>query len=193
MEPAPLTQLTAILQASISPVALISGVGLLLLSLTNRFGRTTDRARALHAQIHAAGPGESDSLEVQVRILYRRSKILRASISLAAASILCASLLIAVLFLAYLFRAPVQDAVAMLFGLSFLALVASVVLFIEDVGLSLKALHLELAPHMGPDPGGPPPGASAFIARSPRRSEPSGRAESGPPASTPHPFRDRKG
>jgi len=155
MEPAQLTQLTAILQASISPVALISGVGLLLLSLTNRFGRTTDRARALHARIHAAPPGESDSLNVQIRILYRRSLILRASIGLAAASILCASLLIATLFLAYLFRAPVQEAVAMLFGLSFFALVASLVLFIEDMGLSLKALRLELAPHIGSPDAGP--------------------------------------
>lgn len=151
-----LTEITGILQASISPVALISGVGLLLLSLTNRFGRTTDRARALHAQIHASPPEEARDLETEIRILFRRSTILRGSISLAATSILCAGLLIATLFLAYLFGAAVQDAVAVLFALSFFALVASAVLLIEDVSLSLKALRLELRAHLGDAPGRPP-------------------------------------
>ena len=40
-------EVTKILQTSISPVVLISGIGLLVLSMTNRFARTTDRARAL--------------------------------------------------------------------------------------------------------------------------------------------------
>jgi len=44
-----LDDLTRVLQASISPVALVSGVGLLILSLTNRFGRVTDRLRELAA------------------------------------------------------------------------------------------------------------------------------------------------
>ena len=35
------------LQACITPVALISGVGLLLLTITNRLGRTIDRTRQL--------------------------------------------------------------------------------------------------------------------------------------------------
>lgn len=154
MNAANLTEITGILQASISPVALISGVGLLLLTLTNRFGRTTDRARALHAQIHAGPPDQARDLEAEIRILFRRSTILRGSISLAAASILCAALLIATLFLAYLFGAAVQDAVAVLFAMSFFALVASVVLLIEDVSLSLRALQLELRAHLD----APPPG-----------------------------------
>jgi len=156
-----LSEITGILQASISPVALISGVGLLLLTLTNRFGRTTDRARTLHAKIHeeqshAAPADEARDLETEIRILFRRSTILRGSISLAATSILCAGLLIATLFLAYLFGAVVQDAVAVLFALSFFSLVASAVLLIEDVSLSLKALRLELRAHLNDGPG--PPG-----------------------------------
>ena len=35
------------LQAAVGPVILISGVGMLLLSMTNRLGRTIDRARQL--------------------------------------------------------------------------------------------------------------------------------------------------
>lgn len=144
--------LTGILQASISPVALISGVGLLLLSMTNRFGRTADRARALVAQLRAAPPEEQAGLDVQIRILYRRSGILRAAILLASASILFASLLIVALFLSFLMGTTIQDFAALLFALSFLGLIASVVLFIQDMSLALKALRLEVRGHIGRAP-----------------------------------------
>jgi len=38
-------QLITALQTVISPVVLISGVGMLVLSMTNRFSHATDRAR----------------------------------------------------------------------------------------------------------------------------------------------------
>ena len=41
----PLTALIPILQVAIGPVILVSGVGLLLLSMTNRLGRIVDRRR----------------------------------------------------------------------------------------------------------------------------------------------------
>ncbi|MSU48902.1 MAG: DUF2721 domain-containing protein [Opitutus sp.] len=50
-----LTQLVPILQLAIGPVILISGVGLLLLTMTNRFGRLLDRSRLLNRE-SAAGP-----------------------------------------------------------------------------------------------------------------------------------------
>ena len=42
-----LQQLIPVIQTAVGPVILISGVGLLLLSITNRFGRIVDRARLL--------------------------------------------------------------------------------------------------------------------------------------------------
>jgi hypothetical protein len=47
-----------LLQIAIGPVILISGVGLLLLSMTNRFGRIIDRSRILAQELSAL----SDSL-----------------------------------------------------------------------------------------------------------------------------------
>jgi hypothetical protein len=143
------TELTGILQASISPVALISGVGLLLLSMTNRFGRTADRARILAAQLRTAAPQEREYLDIQIRILYRRSGILRAAILLASASILFASLLIVALFVAFLVGTTAKDYVVLLFAMSFLGLIASVLLFIHDMRLALEALRLEVRGHIG--------------------------------------------
>ena len=42
-----LIDLVPILQMAVGPVILISGVGLLLLSMTNRLGRVIDRSRLL--------------------------------------------------------------------------------------------------------------------------------------------------
>src|SRR5665647_2321311 len=47
MPSTPVHELIPVLQVAIGPVILISGVGLLLLTLTNRYGRTIDRSRQL--------------------------------------------------------------------------------------------------------------------------------------------------
>ena len=48
----PIPAVVQILTASIAPVIVISGVGLLLLSITNRYGRAIDRARLLMRDLH---------------------------------------------------------------------------------------------------------------------------------------------
>ena len=85
-----LHELVPLLQVSIGPVILISGVGLLLLSMTNRLAPIVDRARALR---RAERHGEIDDLEILRRrftILYRRSRLLRWAILLASVSLLVA-------------------------------------------------------------------------------------------------------
>ena len=54
-----ISQLLPTLQVAIGPVVLISGIGLLILSMTNRFGRVIDRGRILArelAEVRDAGP-----------------------------------------------------------------------------------------------------------------------------------------
>src|SRR5512147_1551453 len=99
MPSTPLHQLIPVLQMAIGPVILISGVGLLLLTLTNRYGRTIDRARQLVRELRELAGAERERLEGQIEILYRRARLIRLSITLAAVSMLLASVLIIVLFL----------------------------------------------------------------------------------------------
>ena len=47
MPATPLREPIPVLQVAIGPVILISGIGLLLLTLTNRYGWTIDRSRQL--------------------------------------------------------------------------------------------------------------------------------------------------
>jgi len=140
--------LIRILQIAISPVTLISGVGLLVLSMTNRFGRTTDRARALALEARTSPHAAAENLRIQVRILYRRSRILLVAISLALASVFFASLLVISLFAGSVFNLDLHIWGGVLFTLSLLSLTLSLVLFIHDMTVALRALRLELHDHL---------------------------------------------
>ena len=156
-----LNDLVEILQTAISPVAVISGVGLLLLSLTNRIGRSSDRARALAAQRRSAPPADTAGLDRQIRILFRRTRILRRSIAFALASVLFVSLIVVALFAIYLAQLHLELVVVGLFVLSLGCLLASLVDFLRDIGLSLGALRHELHETMdeGTDAGAVAPTA----------------------------------
>jgi hypothetical protein len=141
-------ELIRILQLSFTPVTLISGVGLLLMSMTNRFARTTDRARMLAKEAKLSSGSEATNATYQIKILYRRSRILLVTISLALSSILMVSVLIMSLFASSIFNLDLHIAGGILFALSLLLLLASLALFIYDMTLALSALRLELKDHL---------------------------------------------
>lgn len=136
--------LIPVLQTAIGPVILISGVGLLLLSMTNRFGRIIDRSRTL-ADVLTLGTDEArESARGQMRILWRRAKLIRRAIALAATSVLFAAVLMIVLFLAALEQLEVAGLVAVLFSACLLTLIASLISFIQEINESLSALKIAL-------------------------------------------------
>lgn len=144
MQSAELNELTRILQTAISPVALISGVGLLVLAMTNRFSHMTDRARALSKQLKGASEGETKHLTAQVRILYRRLRLMMLSIGFALGSIFFIGLLVITLFINFISHSGSLSIVFALFGLSLTSLIVSLVLFLTDIALSMSAIKEEL-------------------------------------------------
>ena len=144
-----LTYLVPILQMAIGPVILISGVGLLLLSMTNRLGRAIDRARELSEELRTAVPSERPRLAAQLKIISRRGGLLRMSIILATVSVLLAGVLILALFLAALFGWDIPGLVIIVFAGCLISLIGSLVVFISDINLSLSALALEISATQG--------------------------------------------
>ena len=142
-----LSEIIPVLQVAVGPVILISGVGLLLLSLTNRFGRAVDRSRQLVREMREAGESDRRRLAGQVEILYRRARLIQRSIILGAASVLFAAVLIITLFAAALLQLEFAVLVSLLFIVCLGSLIASLVVFIMDIRLSLKALAMELRGH----------------------------------------------
>lgn len=150
----PLSELIPVLQIAVGPVILISGVGLLLLSMTNRLGRAIDRARILRAEWYHAGPQAKERTVAQLRILWRRADIIRRSIFLASLSLLLAACLIITLFGAALTRWDLGSVIVCLFAGCLASLIASLVLFIWDINQSLAALRLELEDALVPKNAG---------------------------------------
>lgn len=129
--------LIPILQVAIGPVILVSGVGLLLLSMTNRFGRIIDRSRQLVT-------GQHPNSEGQIEILLRRARLLRAAILLATVSVLLAAMMIIGLFLGAMLTLNLAWLVALLFVACMLSLTGALLFFMADLNLSLHALRMEL-------------------------------------------------
>ena len=137
-------ELIPILQTAIGPVILISGVGLLLLTMTNRLGRIIDRARLLAVEYPQLSPSERERKAAQLAILWRRARLIRLAIILVAASSLFAAILIVILFLTALFRLEAAVAIGVCFILCMLALIGGLLVFIHDLNQSLTALKLEI-------------------------------------------------
>ena len=137
-------ELIPVLQVAIGPVILISGVGLLLLTLTNRFGRAVDRSRALGREVRQVAQNERLRLSRQVEILYRRAKLIRVSIIMAAVSLLLTAILIIVLFVCALAQIEGGLVIIMIFICCMASLIVSLAAFIRDIQLSLAALKHEL-------------------------------------------------
>lgn len=143
-----IAQFVSILAASIAPVIVISGVGLLLLSMTNRYGRVIDRSRELIQSVAASGPERRDVIVQELQILYARAKILRLAIILSSASILFVGLTVFSLFAAQTLHIRAHYVSVPCFGLSLISLILSLYFFIRDVGISLTALELEISPYV---------------------------------------------
>ncbi len=140
-----LTELVPILQMAIGPVILISGVGLLLLSMTNRLGRVIDRSRLLAEAVRRTDDAQKPRLISQLKVLNRRAGLIRASIIMSSTSVLLAAVLIILLFLAGLMKAELAALAIVLFVGCMGCLILSLIFFIADINLSLSALKLEIA------------------------------------------------
>lgn len=140
-----LTDLIPTLQLAISPVILISGIGLFLLSITNRFGRVIDRSRLLIHDLKKASEPDRSRIYEEIRILSGRAKWIRGSVACAAFSLLLVAVLIICLFLGILFQWSIAGVITGLFIFCMIALIASLLLFMIDINLSLKALWIEMS------------------------------------------------
>jgi len=139
-----LEQIVPILQLAIGPVIVISGVGLLLLSMTNRFGRIIDRSRILAVSKHKGSAADGiHNIDEQLQIMTRRARLLRAAIAFVSISLLLDSLLIITLFLVELIGFNGTLLIITLFICCMLALIIGLLYFIADINVSLAALKLE--------------------------------------------------
>lgn len=136
-------EIIPILQTAIAPTILISGVGLLLLTMTNRLGRVIDRYRVLLRDIQNAAPENRARYDIQLKVLWRRAKLVRLAIALAAASELLASVLIIVIFSVAVTQIEITWLIGSIFTACMLSLIGSLIAFLWDINLSVASFKHE--------------------------------------------------
>jgi len=143
-----LANFTKFLQACITPVALISGVGLLLLTITNRLGRVIDRVRHLVNELdHPEAKREKIKVN-EIRILLKRGKFLRNSIAWMLVGMIASCLIIPLLLIMSLFGADLKVLGQLLFVVAILSMFVSLLYFFQDVIQSLHAVKLEASEYL---------------------------------------------
>ncbi len=138
-----LANFTKFLQACITPVALISGVGLLLLTITNRLGRVVDRVRHLVAELDQPSARREKIKKNEIKILLDRGRLLRNSIAWMLAGMISSCLIIPLLLIMSIYDVDLKVVGQLLFVVSIMSLFVSLLYFFKDVLLSLHAVTLE--------------------------------------------------
>ena len=139
-----LSSLLPMIQLAITPVILISGMGALMITLTNRMARIVDRTRKVAEMIPAAGPEDRPHLETQLDIMWRRALLIRRAVTSNGLSMLVSCLLVVTIFASAIFGWQLQVLILGLFGAGICLLIASLVDFLRDIFVSLHALHLQV-------------------------------------------------
>lgn len=138
--------LAQFLSAAVSPMLVISAAGLLLLSMTNRYGRVIDWSRIYLQQLDqiASESKKADLARRKVALIWRRAKLLRLAITLTIVSVFCVVLVVLGLFIYLLTDVQIVPIVLACFGASLLTLGGALLVFLRDMTLSLHALEMEV-------------------------------------------------
>jgi hypothetical protein len=141
-----------LIQVALTPIFLISAIGVTLNVLTSRLARIVDRARALEGV--AANPSyrpEGRDLNEMLRILERRSKFINAAITLITLSALFIALVVVMLFVNAFVSWNLATFIACMFILSMLSLAAALTCFLIEVRIATTTLRfgIEAAARQG--------------------------------------------
>ena len=132
------------LQASIAPCIFISGLGLVLLSMSNRLGRSVDRIRMFTAELKTAPAKDIPSIRAQINIIYKRCRILQTAIGLVAVSMFFVSSIMLMLFSTLAFNIQLVALIKIFFTASLVCFICALIFLFRDVCLSLDSLKIEL-------------------------------------------------
>lgn len=140
-----LEQIAESLRVSISPAIMISAIGLLLLSMTNRIGRVVDRVRLLTRERRKLPTDEQANIDQQLAILLQRGVVLRRAVMFLTLSLLSIAIMMLCMFLASLLSVAMEgELILALFFAGIGCLILALLYFVHDVTMGLEAMRLEM-------------------------------------------------
>jgi Protein of unknown function (DUF2721) len=132
-----------LIQVALTPIFLISAIGVTLNVLTSRLARIVDRARAMEDRLlnpnHAH---DGRDLHAQLEVLARRSRWINAAITLITLSALFIALVVVMLFVNAFLRYELSAVIAGMFIMSMLTLAGALLAFLIEVRIATKTLRI---------------------------------------------------
>jgi Protein of unknown function (DUF2721) len=132
------------IQLSVAPVFLLVATGALLNVLTGRLARVVDRSRHLISRWAETEGKEHERLVSELRAADRRMDVINNSILSAVGCGITVCLLVTLLFVQELLRLDLGIAVSAVFALAMLLLLASLILFLIEVRLAIRTIHVPI-------------------------------------------------
>src|ERR1700733_37468 len=133
-----------LIQIALTPIFLISAIGVTLNVLTSRLARIVDRARTTEDVLRRSDHPAQDArdLHALLGVLARRARFINAAITLITLSALFISLVVVMLFVNAFLRWDLAAFIACMFILSMLALAASLLAFLIEVRIATRSLRI---------------------------------------------------
>lgn len=131
------------IQLAIAPVFLLTAIGAMLGTMTNRVARIVDRARELERHL-AATPGAAAGDHRELRLLGRRARLINVAITCTVLAALLVCLSIGGLFLDAFWQRSLTSLVAWIFGLSLVALIVGLGFFLREIYVATATLRIGL-------------------------------------------------
>jgi hypothetical protein len=131
-----------VIQLSVAPVFLLSGIGAILAVMTSRLGRIIDRARVLEVRLEEAPDDRVALLEADLEALIHRAQLIGPAITLCTGTALLVCTVIAVLFLSAFLHFDASVPVALLFIAAMLAFFLGLLWFLREIFIATKSLRI---------------------------------------------------
>jgi CBS domain containing-hemolysin-like protein len=132
-----------LIQVALTPIFLISAIGVTLNVLTSRLARIVDRARSMESDLcrpdYEAGGRD---LHAALGVLARRARYINSAITLITLSALLIALVVVMLFVNAFAHWELSSFIAIMFILSMLAFAAALTSFLIEVRIATTTLQI---------------------------------------------------
>ena len=132
-----------LIQVALTPIFLISAIGVTLNVLTSRLARIVDRARAMEDILRRPDHvHDGRDLHGVLGVLARRARYINAAITLITLSALFIALVVVMLFVNAFLRLDLSAFIACMFILSMVSLCAALLAFLIEVRIATNTLRI---------------------------------------------------
>lgn len=143
MAAADLGQISHVIQLSVAPVFLLTGIAGLLGVTATRLARIVDRARTVESELRSASLERSAQIHEELKRLTRRARLINRAITLCVvAALLVCAVIVGLFITAYYEWSPdLTRVVAAVFALALGSLIVGLLFFLREVYLATASLR----------------------------------------------------